>query len=45
MKRILDTSFLKDGSGRELRRLLDVVLQHLRALKGMKYNPCGPFIT
>ena len=36
---------LKDCSGRELRRLHDVVLQHLRALKALSYEPSGPFIT
>ena len=45
MKRILDTPSLKDGSGRELRRLHDVVLQQLRALKGIDYDPSEPFIT
>lgn len=34
-----------DGSGRELRRLHDMMLQHLRALKAMDYEPSGPFIT
>ena len=34
-----------DGSGKELRRLHDVVQQHLRALKAMDYEPSGPFIT
>ena len=30
---------------KELRRLHDVVTQHLRALKSMEYDPSGPFIT
>ena len=45
VRMILETPSLKDGSGRELRRLHDVVLQHLRALKAMEYEPSGPFIT
>ena len=45
VKRILETPPLRDGSGRELRRLHDVVLQHLRALKSMEYDPSGPFVT
>ena len=36
---------MKDGHGRELRRLHDVVTQHLRALKAMDYDPSGPFVT
>ena len=35
---------LKDGSGKELLRLHDVVQQHLRALKAMEYEPSGYFI-
>ena len=45
VKMIIDAPSLKDGSGRELRRLHDTVLQHLRALKAMDYEPSGPFIT
>ena len=44
VKIIIDAS-LKDGSGRELCRLHDTVVQHLRALKAMDYKPSGPFIT
>lgn len=36
---------LKDGSGRELRKLHDTVHQHLHALKSMEYEPSGSFIT
>ena len=36
---------LKEGTGKELRRLHDTVQQHLRALKAMDYEPSGPFIT
>ena len=42
---ILEAPSLKDGSGKELRRLHDTVQQHLRALKAMDYEPSGPFIT
>ena len=42
---ILEASALKDCSGKELRRLHDLVQQHLRALKAMEYEPSGPFIT
>ena len=35
----------KDGTGREIRKLHDTVLQHLRALKSMGHDPSGPFIT
>ena len=42
---ILETPGLKEGSGRELRRLHDAVQQHLRALKSMGYEPSGPFVT
>ena len=45
VKRILDVPALKDGNGRELRKLHDTVQQHLRALKAMGYEPSGPFIT
>ena len=36
---------MKDGNGRELRRLHDTVNQHLRALKATEHEPDGPFIT
>jgi hypothetical protein len=42
---IMDAPSLKNGSGKELRRLHDTVLQHLRALKSMKCEPSGPFLT
>ena len=42
---ILNAPTLKDGSGKELRRLHDTVQQHLRALRSMGYEPSGPFIT
>lgn len=45
VKMIVDAPPLKDGSGRELRRLHDTVQQHLRALKTLGYDPSGPFVT
>ena len=36
---------LKEGTGKDLRRLHDIVTQHLRALKSMEYDLSGPFIT
>ncbi len=45
MKKICEIPNLKEGSGRELRRLHDVVKQHLQALKSMGQEPNGPFIT
>ena len=45
VRMILDTPHLREGTGKELRRLHDTVQQHLRALKAMDYEPPGPFIT
>ena len=45
VKMIMEAPPLKEGSGKEIRRLHDTVLQHLRALKAMDYEPSGPFIT
>ena len=45
VKSILDAPPLKDGTGKEIRKLHDTVMQHLRALKSMGYDPPGPFIT
>lgn len=42
---ILEVPPLKEGTGKELRHLHDIVTQHLRALKSMDYDPSGPFIT
>ena len=42
---ILNAPTLKDGSGKELRRLHDTVQQLLHALRSMGYEPSGPFIT
>ena len=45
VRTIMDIPPLKDGTGKELRRLHDVLLQHLRALKTMKAEPNSSFIT
>ena len=45
VRTIMDTPPLKDGGGKELRRLHDVLLQHLRALKTMKSEPDPSFVT
>lgn len=42
---ILEAPALKEGTGKELRRLHDTVQQHLRALKAMDYEPPGSFVT
>ena len=44
-KKIVDIPSLKDGSGKELRRLHDTAQQHIRALKALGNEPDGPFIT
>ena len=45
VRSIVDAPSLKEGSGRELRRLYDTVQQHLRALKSMDCEPSGQFVT
>ena len=45
VKVILKAPPLRDGNGKELRRLHDMVQQHLRALKALNYKPSGPFVT
>ena len=45
VKKIVEIPALKDGSGRELRRLHDNAQQHIRALKAMGHEPDGTFIT
>ena len=42
---ILEAHSLKNGDGKELRKLHDTVQQHIRALKAMDCEPSGPFIT
>ena len=41
----LDTPTLKEGNGKEVRRLHDIVTQHLRALAAMKKEKIESFIT
>ena len=45
MRKILEISNLKEGTGKELRHLHDVAQQRLRALKGLGHEPDGSFIT
>ena len=45
VRKICEVPPLKDGNGKELRRLHDVLQQHLRALKSMDHEPSGSFIT
>ena len=42
---IMDSPSLKDGSGKELRRIHDTLQQHVCALKTMKSEPDPSFIT
>ena len=42
---ILEAPPLKEGTGKELRCLHDIVTQHLRASKSMEYDPSRHFIT
>ena len=45
VRMISEVPALRDGTGKELRRLHDTAQQHLRALKAMGHEPPGPFIT
>ena len=45
VRMILEAPPLKEGNGKELRRLHDSVQQHLRALKAMECELPGSFIT
>ena len=45
IKMIVDIPSLKDGSGKELRRLHDTAQQHICALKALGNEPDSPFIT
>jgi hypothetical protein len=45
IRTILNIPPLKEGGGRELRHLHDVLQQHIRALKTMKTEPDWSFIT
>ena len=44
VRAIIDAPSLKDGNGRELRRLHDVANQHMRAIRAMEYSP-WTFVT
>ena len=41
----MDIPALKEGTGKELRKLHDAAQQNLRALQSMEYEPSGPFVT
>jgi hypothetical protein len=45
VKAILEAAPLREGTGKEVRKLHDSLQQHLRALKAMGYDPPGPFVT
>lgn len=45
VRMIVEAPSLKDGSGKELRRLHDTIQQHLRALKALGHEPSPAFIT
>ena len=44
VRRIVDAPPL-EGTGKEIRQLYDLVVQHLRALKALGHEPSEPFIT
>ena len=45
VKTILEVPLLKDGSGKELRRLHDTLQQHLRVLDAAECEPLSCFVT
>ena len=45
VKKIVEIAHLKEGSEKELHYLHDTAQQHLRALKAMRQEPSGSFIT
>ena len=45
VKMILEAPPLKDGTGKEIRRLHDIAQQHIRALRAMELEPSGEFMT
>ena len=45
VRRIVEAPPLKDGTGKEIRALHDLVIQHLRALKSLGHEPSQAFIT
>ena len=45
VQKIVDAPSLKDSGGKELCRLYDTILQHVRALKSMDGDLTGAFLT
>ena len=45
VRRIVEATPLKDGTGKEIHILQDLVVQHLRALKSLCHKPSQAFIT
>ena len=45
VRKIMKIPNLKEGTGKELRKLHDTAQQHLRALKSLGQEPDGPFVT
>ena len=45
VRMIVSAPSLKEGTGKELRHMHDLVQQHLRALKSLGHEAPGPFIT
>ena len=45
VRRIVEAPALKDGTGKEIRALHDLVVQHLRALKSLGHEPSQAFMT
>ena len=45
VRRIVEATPLKDGTGKEIRAFHDLVIQHLRALKSLGHEPSQAFIT
>ena len=45
VKMIVDAPQVRDGNGRELRKLHDTIQQHIRALKSIDQEPSPSFIT
>ena len=45
VKCIIEAPSLREGNGKELRKLHDTVQQHIRALKSMGHEPSASFIT
>ena len=42
---IIEATPLKDGMGKEIHALHDIIVQHLRALKSLGHEPSQAFIT